>query len=44
MYDPNQTLHTATTQDLWTALLLKRRFKNVETEPIVQNLYAQPQL
>lgn len=44
MYNANQSLHTATTQDLWTALLLKRRFNNFEPEPIVQGLYAQPQL
>ncbi len=44
MYNPNQPLHTATTQDLWTALLLKRRFNNFDPEPIVQDLYAQPQL
>lgn len=44
MYNPDQPIGTATTQDLWTALLLKRRFNNFEPEPIVQDLYAQPQL
>ncbi|NEP62838.1 MAG: hypothetical protein F6K31_38975 [Symploca sp. SIO2G7] len=44
MYNPNQPLYTATTEDLWTALLLKRRFNNFEPEPIVQDLYAQRQL
>jgi hypothetical protein len=44
MYDPNKSLQTATTQDLWIALLLKRRFNNFEPEPIVQDLYSQPQL
>jgi hypothetical protein len=44
MYDPDQPIGTATTQDLWTALLLKRRFNNFEPEPIVQDLYARPQL
>lgn len=34
MYDPNKSLQTATTQDLWTALLLKRRFNNFEPEQI----------
>ncbi|WP_181357813.1 hypothetical protein [Stenomitos frigidus] len=44
MYKPDQPLCTATTQDLWTALLLKRHFNSFEPEPIVQALYAQPQL
>lgn len=44
MYNPDQSLRTATTQDLWTALLLKRRFNNLEPEQIVQDLYAQPHL
>ena len=44
MYNPDQSLRTATTQDLWTALLLKRRFNNFEPEQIVQDLYTQPQL
>ena len=44
MYNPDQPIRTATTQDLWTALLLKHSFNNFEPEPIVQDLYAQPQL
>ncbi len=44
MYNPDQPLRTATTQDLWTALLLKRHFNCFEPELIVQALYAQPQL
>jgi hypothetical protein len=44
MYNPERSLRDATTQDLWTALLLKRRFNRFEPEPIVQDLYAQPQL
>ena len=34
MYNPDQPLRTATTQDLWTALLLKRHFNSFEPEPI----------
>lgn len=44
MYNPDRSLRDATTQDLWTALLLKRRFNSFEPEPIVRDLYAQPQL
>ncbi|MBD1847448.1 hypothetical protein H6F89_29420 [Cyanobacteria bacterium FACHB-63] len=44
MYDPTKSLAAATAQDLWTALLLKRRFNQFEPERIVQDLYAQPQL
>ncbi len=44
MYNPERPLQDATTQDLWTALLLKRRFNSFEPEPIVRDLYAQPQL
>ncbi|MEL7314948.1 MAG: hypothetical protein AAFN08_08350 [Cyanobacteria bacterium J06559_3] len=39
MYAPNKALHTATIQDLGAALLLKRQFKDFESEPIVQELY-----
>ena len=44
MYNPERSLRDATTQDLWTALLLKRRFNSFEPERIVQDLYAQPKL
>ena len=44
MYNPAKPLSEATTQDLWTALLLKRRFNNFEPQQIVQDLYARPQL
>jgi len=44
VYNPNKSLQEATTQDLWTALLLKRRFNNFEPQQIVTDLYGQPQL
>lgn len=44
IFDPNLPLRAATTQDLWTALLLKRRFNSFEPEQIVQDLYQQRQL
>lgn len=44
MYDPDKPLKAATTQELWTALLLKRRFNEFDPVPIVTDLYAQPHL
>lgn len=44
MYDSDKPLKAATTQDLWTALLLKRRFNEFDPVPIVADLYAQPHL
>jgi len=38
MYHSDQLLGTATTQDLWTALLLKRHFNRFEPEPLGQAL------
>jgi hypothetical protein len=44
MYTPERSLRDATTQDLWTALLLKRHFNSFKPESIVRDLYAQPLL